>query len=117
MGTKIGGEHQHTAATCDSTVSACSRSPGSLLACAIAQVDVATCVERYKLQAAQVNRLQENAGAFAAKVVAFCDRMGYAGLRAVLSLFQVGRCLSSVTEVPRTNRTLSRHRLLSRCVM
>ena len=53
------------------------------------QVDVATCVERYKLQTAQVNRLQENAGAFAAKVVAFCDRMGYAGLRAVLSLFQV----------------------------
>ena len=54
------------------------------------QVDVATCMEKYKLREGQLARLQENAGAFAAKVVAFCDRMGYAGLRAVLSLFQVG---------------------------
>jgi hypothetical protein len=85
-------------------------------ACVTTQVDVATCVERYRLQTAQVNRLQENAGAFAAKVVAFCDRMGYAGLRAVLSLFQVGRSCCSAAEVPHTCQTLSQQWTL-RCNM
>jgi hypothetical protein len=107
MGTEIGSEHQHTAATCDSTMAACSRPPRSPLACGPAQVDVATCVERYKLHKAQVDRLQENAGAFAAKVVAFCDRMGYAGLRAVLSLFQVGPSCCSTAQMSATCSMLS----------
>lgn len=75
------------------------------------QVDVATCVQKYKLREGQLVRLQENAGAFAAKVVAFCDRMGYAGLRAVLLLFQVGAAGTA-----RQYALLTRAKdLLSRC--
>lgn len=50
-------------------------------------------MQKYKLMDRQVTRLQENASHCAAKVVAFCERMGFAGLKAVLSLFQVRRML------------------------
>lgn len=55
------------------------------------QVDADTCADKYKLAKRQVQELQENAGHFAAKAVAFCERMGYAALKAVLAVFQVGR--------------------------
>jgi len=54
----------------------------------ITQVPVDDCMTSYKLSKFQVEGLQDSAGRNAAMVVAFCERMGYDGLQAVLSKFQ-----------------------------
>ena len=54
------------------------------------QVPQEECVRKYKVPGAAVHVLQEEASRFAGMVAAFCERLGWVDLEALITKFQVG---------------------------
>ena len=53
------------------------------------QVSVEECARNFKVQAERIGGLQERAGKFAGMLAAFCERLGWRDLEALIAKFQV----------------------------
>ena len=75
------------------------------------QVSVEECARNFKVQAEKIAGLQDRAGKFAGMLAAFCERLGWRDLEALIAKFQVRSAFTQVNLASRSKGLVLRARI------